>query len=415
MDYKIPRLKKGAVPSVFPNCPKYLSKPAPRRRVLSERKMPSNSTNSNTCEASDIFSSTKIDHIPDDSVVMDIENCEGSINQSAPSNIMSSEEDIHQPSPSNFAPENTELTESERCVLFDSLFSDKSSFNLPTAWLRYDIVNADFRAIEFSECTGRLKGNQIITVHHKKIVLYKDMRAQVFVMDCLLENNTVGLAETHVSSTVEIENAMGALHKLKICQGCASSSFVCNSKNTFTFQDALGTLRHNKCSLILDVNAKQNSKCCQNCKKAKITLSKKLLRLQRQKHVQRIVLKLSPERKKKLQRLNQKLNTTHKQKIRLNARRDFLKKQLGKVKNKLNSLNNISIDNELKNLDIPKNEQTVILEIIKAAKCNDAKGRRYSDDWIMLSLLFHMRSPKAYRMLRDTNVLPLPCISTIRR
>ena len=64
---------------------------------------------------------------------------------------------------------------------------------------------------------------------------------------------------------------------------------------------------------------------------------------------------------------------------------------------------------------ISKNEYTVIDEIVAASKVKDSKGRRYSEDWIILCMIFHMKSPAAYRLLRDNKALPLPTTSTIRR
>lgn len=59
-------------------------------------------------------------------------------------------------------------------------------------------------------------------------------------------------------------------------------------------------------------------------------------------------------------------------------------------------------------------KKIVIMEIMKASKCKSSKGRKYSEVWILLCMLFHMRSPVAYRMLRENKILPLPSISTIQ-
>lgn len=41
------------------------------------------------------------------------------------------------------------------------------------------------------------------------------------------------------------------------------------------------------------------------------------------------------------------------------------------------------------------------------------KGRRYSNEWLILCLLLHIRNSAAYNMLRNNNILPLPSKSTI--
>ena len=56
---------------------------------------------------------------------------------------------------------------------------------------------------------------------------------------------------------------------------------------------------------------------------------------------------------------------------------------------------------------------TVIKEIISINKCKHPKGRRYSHEWLLTCLLLHIRSPKTYNLLRNNNILPLPCKSVI--
>lgn len=50
-----------------------------------------------------------------------------------------------------------------------------------------------------------------------------------------------------------------------------------------------------------------------------------------------------------------------------------------------------------------------------AGKTESKKGRRYSDNCILLCLLLHIRSPAGYRFLMENEVLALPSIRTIRR
>lgn len=64
-------------------------------------------------------------------------------------------------------------------------------------------------------------------------------------------------------------------------------------------------------------------------------------------------------------------------------------------------VNKTHLQDKLKELSISDNEQTVVSEIIQASMYKNTKSRRYSEDWILLCLLFHMRSPAAYRLLRD--------------
>lgn len=63
---------------------------------------------------------------------------------------------------------------------------------------------------------------------------------------------------------------------------------------------------------------------------------------------------------------------------------------------------------------VPAAQKTAMKEITAAASTKNSKGRRYSEDWIMLSMLMNIRSPGYYEFLRKKNVIPLPSKRTIR-
>ena len=91
------------------------------------------------------------------------------------------------------------------------------------------------------------------------------------------------------------------------------------------------------------------------------------------------------------------------------------KNQFQKCKEKLLAIEKESLNAKLDQHNLKMYERTAINEILNAAKVPNSKGRRYSDEWLKLSLLLHMRSPTTYRFLRDNNVLALPCTRSIRR
>lgn len=67
------------------------------------------------------------------------------------------------------------------------------------------------------------------------------------------------------------------------------------------------------------------------------------------------------------------------------------------------------------NKNISDNERLAIKEILKSSKVKTSNRNRYSDKWVILCILLHMRSPVTYRMIRDNKILPLPDTRTIRR
>lgn len=63
---------------------------------------------------------------------------------------------------------------------------------------------------------------------------------------------------------------------------------------------------------------------------------------------------------------------------------------------------------------LPENQQEVVRICFQA--CNiPAKQRRYTMDWIYMSLLMRIKSKKLYEHIRELNILPLPCRDTLNR
>lgn len=72
-----------------------------------------------------------------------------------------------------------------------------------------------------------------------------------------------------------------------------------------------------------------------------------------------------------------------------------------------------SIDNKLKKLTINESQKSLIMECFAAAKVK--RNCRYSENWLMLCLLFNIRSTTAYKYLRTTALLPLPHPKTVKK
>ncbi|XP_029342261.1 uncharacterized protein LOC115033584 [Acyrthosiphon pisum] len=92
-----------------------------------------------------------------------------------------------------------------------------------------------------------------------------------------------------------------------------------------------------------------------------------------------------------------------------------LKNTLSEVQNQMKNCSDTIIQQSLESAGINTNQCNLIKEIFAAAKVKNPKGRRYSEDWMMLCLLFQIRSPSGYKFLKDQNILPFPCVNTIRK
>lgn len=77
-------------------------------------------------------------------------------------------------------------------------------------------------------------------------------------------------------------------------------------------------------------------------------------------------------------------------------------------------INTESLERKCSDLNVPITQKIALKQIVQAATKKDAKGRRYTEEWIMLCLLLNIRSLRYYEFLRKNNILPLPCTRTIR-
>lgn len=60
-------------------------------------------------------------------------------------------------------------------------------------------------------------------------------------------------------------------------------------------------------------------------------------------------------------------------------------------------------------------QKTLIREIINQSTAKSPSGHRYSPEWMLNCMLLYIKSPVAYRLLREQKILPLPDKSTISR
>lgn len=86
----------------------------------------------------------------------------------------------------------------------------------------------------------------------------------------------------------------------------------------------------------------------------------------------------------------------------------ILKDKVFHAQDCIRNLNKQSIIDKCNKLNIPQVQQMCIKEMIAAVNNESATGNRYSEDWIMLCLLMHIRSPAHYRFLLKNDILPLP-------
>eukprot|EP00102_Acyrthosiphon_pisum_P024947 XP_016662157.1 PREDICTED: uncharacterized protein LOC107884450 [Acyrthosiphon pisum] len=111
---------------------------------------------------------------------------------------------------------------------------------------------------------------------------------------------------------------------------------------------------------------------------------------------------------KSKKRINQKCS-------RVEKRLKVVQQNLDKVKSQMNQIEASSLNDLIIKSNLSDCDSNLVHEIFNAAKIKNKRQRRYSESWLLLCLLFHIRSPCGYKFLRDQNILPLPCVNTIRK
>ncbi|KMQ84713.1 hypothetical protein RF55_17264 [Lasius niger] len=78
------------------------------------------------------------------------------------------------------------------------------------------------------------------------------------------------------------------------------------------------------------------------------------------------------------------------------------------------NMQDMTLEKKCAELNVPETQKLALKEIIATASKKNVKGRRYTEEWIMLCMLMNIRSVGYYEFLRKNNILPLPCTRMIR-
>lgn len=171
-------------------------------------------------------------------------------------------------------------------------------------------------------------------------------------------------------------------------------------------KDSLDYWRSNKC-LLLTKNRK-----CDECKRVQSVFQQRQVRYSKNPAISRIGHASNPLDQCKIDALKKKVIRERKMKIRAQHRLKSLNEELEKSQKDLAAIKNSSFEEKCRDLNLSDMQKMVVREIIAAAKTK-GKGRRYSDDWLMLCMLMNIRSPEYYEFLRKHDIVPLPSKKTI--
>ncbi|XP_071642190.1 uncharacterized protein [Temnothorax longispinosus] len=174
------------------------------------------------------------------------------------------------------------------------------------------------------------------------------------------------------------------------------------------FRDYVNRWRHKDCTMIT------KRKRCDHCIKMRQQIIQKEARSKNIKTVKRVLRASNPIDNKKLIALQKKMSCEKRAKNRAKRRIQLLTQSLKEKASEIASIRAKTLDEKCSKLNISAAQRTALKEIISAASKRDTKNRRYSEEWTMLCMMMNIRSPSYYEFLRKNNILPLPCIRTVR-
>ncbi|KAL5239019.1 hypothetical protein ACI65C_006429 [Semiaphis heraclei] len=195
-------------------------------------------------------------------------------------------------------------------------------------------------------------------------------------------------------------------HDKDICEGVNVQDKNLKFKSESVYIDATYKWRHKNCSIILPEG---NKKICKSCNLVNQLFSNKKYR-RKSKPLKRISLRVTPSKKENLKHLRKRNSLKQRINTKLGEKINQLESIIEDYKKKLENLYEESILQQISS----HTHKLLVREILAASKCKDSRGNRYSDNWIMLCLLLHIKSPSGYSFLRDNNIMPLPCVRTVR-
>lgn len=299
------------------------------------------------------------------------------------------------------------LVNSTNIFSFISFQKNVNSIVLPDGWSRHDISGKLIMFSYYIIKSENLLNNEIpIPILFKRLCIGINLNFKCFVMGKEINSNIFG--STKLSCNNDLEAILRTFDNTNICKGYKLKEPLLHTKTTFI--DLMGNIRHIMCPLIIDLNND-----CKFCNKAIRTIMRKRLRFTKTKISQRIHISLSPDKQILVQQLRKKHKLTQQQKYRLETLNKKLKTDLFDLQDKMAKLSSRSLEEVLSKNMIPSNQRIALHELLAASQVCNPKGRRYSENWILLCLLFHIRSPCGYNFMRSNDILPLPCVRTIRR
>ncbi|KAH9364349.1 hypothetical protein HPB48_012123 [Haemaphysalis longicornis] len=289
--------------------------------------------------------------------------------------------------------------------VMEHLLQHPEDVSLPPRWNYHKVDTFEGDRIIYCEVNVASDGTSPVVTKH--VTVYGDHRDQpleAFILKTSLGDllDTAGKPAT----VQDVASLIQTIDNIPMCRGGPKHASYPNVRPECAFVDPLGVWRHSKC----DVYGSQQ---CSNCTSLKNTLYRHATRQRKRKQTDRVRLALSPAKKAKVQLFRRTRTILSKRMSSLRNRQALLERELQRSQEALIKMKQEQFHSVLAHL--PEAQRLVVRECIQMSKCATPKGHRYSSNFLTMCMLLHIRSPASYSFLRESKLLPLPAVSTVRR
>ncbi|KAH7953547.1 hypothetical protein HPB49_009967 [Dermacentor silvarum] len=227
---------------------------------------------------------------------------------------------------------------------------------------------------------------------------------EAFILNCNLSN--IIDFEEKLTTIEDFERMVETIDKIKMCRGGPAKQKYPGVNPQCAYIDSLGVWRHRRCAIY-------GTEQCAHCKRLGGTLRCHAMRQKKRMQTSRTTVVEPTIKKPKFDVLRRRQRYLYKQSWSSRRRMRELQKELKLYKGRMSQLNQGELESILQRL--PEGQRLVVEECIKLDTHISSKGRRYSDKFLTMCLLLHIRSPAAYDFLRRNDLMPLPAVSTVRK
>ncbi|XP_064462616.1 uncharacterized protein LOC135373324 [Ornithodoros turicata] len=344
------RLKPDAVPTIFPNCPFYLSKKLPQKR---KERNPEGCDKQQPCKRQRTDNTVDVAAVP--SVLLNRENYD--------------ETDVPDET-SNRTSVNVEV----------------AALKLPSGvWMRHNFGETTV----LSTSVLNKAGNDLLT---EKLLIIKTSSPEKTIqcaryMKGKLHDNC------DIQTIEELQSLLNTTDELTLCIGCgAVDEFVPVNVNNSTIVSVRdGQAISKKCSRIVG----EKGSACLHCKYARKLLFTQRCKARGKVAREGVTLKMMRQRlmrrDKKVRQLKEDISVLH-----ANTAATEVSVLESKIK------------------DLPPKQQLAVKHCFQSAQRKSNKGMPYTKDWVLECIIMRMKSPRLYEHLRRHKILCLPSPTTLR-